>query len=234
MTLIDYFNAFQAVTKAHRFSANARSLYFAILGEFNSLQYPTALKLYNTDLQKLSGINSTSAFDSARTALINANLISHKKQVYSLKDCRNISETIKKEFRNTLESFEKAALVSTSLEVYPEEKDKEKNIKKENTTTAATARAREGFLKEISPKIAETWLNYEGEKLNAGQMIDLYGLEQLYGSDAVVKAIIAASRSNTRPRLSYNFLKAFLENQQKGATTNDQHGKYNRIDICPE
>lgn len=79
MTLIDHFNAFQQVSKLRGFSANVRSLYFAILDEFNALRYPSEIVLENTYLQHLSGIRSTSSFSEARNILINAGLIKFKK-----------------------------------------------------------------------------------------------------------------------------------------------------------
>ena len=88
MNLMDCFNVFQKVSKALRLSPNARSLYIAILGEFNSARYPEALDIPNALLRHLSGINldgkSDSSFQSARNALQNAGLIKHKNQVYKL------------------------------------------------------------------------------------------------------------------------------------------------------
>ncbi len=66
------------------FSANARSLFFAILGEFNAARYPSELILRNGSLQQLSGIRASSSFDAARNALINAGAIKHKREVYRL------------------------------------------------------------------------------------------------------------------------------------------------------
>lgn len=219
MTLIDYFNAFRAVSKIHRLSANARSLYIAILGEFNSLQYPPTLKLQNTDLQHLSGINSTCSFDSARNALINAELISHKKQIYSLKDSRNSLENFQKDFRNSLERVQKDSFNSMSISKNNIEKEKEEEkdaraYTREETTNTAT------FNNLNSAEVQEMWFRCEGERIPGGIAFGLYELEQLHGTASLCKAIMAASQANTQPRLSFNFVKAVLERQQKGESKN--------------
>lgn len=84
MKLLEYFKEFQAVSVGRHFSANARSLYYALLEEFDAAFYPAEMFIRNTRLQDIAGINSTHSFDSARNALINAKLITHKKQYYKL------------------------------------------------------------------------------------------------------------------------------------------------------
>ncbi len=240
MTLIDHFNAFQGLSKRFELSANARSLYFAVLGEFNATQYPMTLKLSNQLLQHLSGITSTHSFDTARTALINAGAIKHKKLVYSLPEHYgkfpeiagklqgNFAETERKFSGNSAEIFGKDSLDSTFLEVYPEEKEKDKNKEKEEkiTTTTATAGAREK-LSTNSEEVKQAWFLAEGENLRGYNALDLIQLENQYGTDAVVNAIHEAHRANTQPRLHYNFLKAVIERRQKGGTRNGGKARNN-------
>ena len=117
MTLIDYFNAFQVLNQGRQFSANARSLYYAVLGEFNSARYPLELKLQNGYLQHLSGIPAASSFDVARNTLINAGVISHKRGVYRLGE---LEKPVEKSWKNDGKS--QAVLNSTKTSI---------NIKKE-------------------------------------------------------------------------------------------------------
>lgn len=232
MTLIDCFNTFQSVSKSLKLSANARSLYYAILGEFNSARYPDTLSITNRVLQDMSGIKAESSFFSARNALANAQLIRHKKQVYQLtpdaamEKLRNrVGVHAESTWSRLGVGLEFSNSTSNSITIPKNRKEIEK--------TTAAARTREGFLKEISPAIAETWFKYEGERLNGGQMLDLYGLEKIYGADAVVDAIIEASRSNKYPRLSYAFLKAVLEKKgRKGGTDSGtvDNSQYAEID----
>lgn len=220
MTLIDYFNAFRAVSKIHRLSANARSLYIAILGEFNSLQYPPTLKLQNTDLQHLSGINSTCSFDSARNALINAELISHKKQIYSLKDSRNILENFQKDFRNSLERVQKDSFSSMSIS----RNSIEKEIKKEeeerayaHATTATPSFKDNGW---VSAEVQEKWFNCESVQMNSATMQKLYPLEQMFGTKALCDAIFEASARNKEAKLTFNYVEKILQSQVKGESKN--------------
>ena len=107
MNLMDCFNAFQKVTKALKLSANARSLYIAILGEFNSARYPAVLNIPNALLRHLSSINlegkSDSSFQSARNALQNAGLIKYKKELYQLTP-NDALEKLQKRFGKLLET----------------------------------------------------------------------------------------------------------------------------------
>ena len=213
LSLIDHFNAFHVRSQEVGLSPNARSLYFAILGEFNKLQYPPHIKLQNTYLQHLSGINSTCSFRSAINALVNSGLISCQKQVYTL-------ETFQKDFRNSSERVSKDSFDSIPMS---ESIEKEKEKEREITTTTATTRARE-VLGTNSEEVKQAWFLSEGEALKGGNAFDMIQLENAYGTEALVNAITAARRANTQPRLTYNFLKAVLERQQKGGKENARAG----------
>ena len=119
MTLIDYFNSFQEVSQRLGLSANARSLYFAILAEFNRLRFPQKLKLTNIYLQQVSSITSSHSFSSARNALQNAGVIRQKKGVYELLSV----ETLRKESGNFAERTRKDF---TGLLTFPQPIKKEK------------------------------------------------------------------------------------------------------------
>ena len=84
MKLTEYLKEFQVVSARNHFSANARSLYLALLLEFDRAFYPEQLFLLNGYLQEISGITATSSLDSARTKLVSCKLITHKKNYYGL------------------------------------------------------------------------------------------------------------------------------------------------------
>lgn len=221
MTLIDYFNAFQVRSQGLGLTANARSLYFAILGEFNKSQYPAQLKLGNAYLQHLSGITSSHSFDSARNTLINSGLVSHKKQVYTLetlgKEQGKLAETLREEQGKSAERFGKASLGIPPSIPMPIEKEKERE--KTKTTTTATARAREGNGAN-SVEVQQMWFRCEGQQIPGSMIYALYELEQLHGTENLCKAILTASQNNKENRLTLNFLKAVLEKQLKGGNKN--------------
>lgn len=84
-----------------------------------------------------------------------------------------------------------------------------------------------------SAEVQATWFKCEGERIPGGVAFGLYDLEKLYGSDSVVKAIIAASQANTQPRLSFNFVKAVLERQRGGNGYGDTRELDSYVDEVP-
>lgn len=238
MSLIDQFNIFQAVSKNLGLSANARSLYIAILGEFNGARYPEALKLSNSLLQDISGINSESSFHSARNALMNAKLVQHKKQVYKLtpndaqskmtqslasvleRPC-NLVESGLEPACNSVEGNVKLACssVGTCLEfsdtvtyttlIPRSRQDKEEKEKLKTNNTNDSARTRE--LTACSEKAAQAWFMAEGRYPHGYDDHNLAYFEQEHGTEKVVEAIRKAQASNTENKLSTNYIKAILE-----------------------
>lgn len=220
MGLIDYFNVFQNITKGLKLSANARSLYIAILGEFNSARYPETLGLANRGLQEISGIRSDSSFHSARNALINAGLIAVKKNFYRL---TATAPSVRAPDKNA--------------ELQSEVTAKEPEVKKFSQES----------LSVNSPEVLKAWYDNKGEKLAGGKALGLIRDEKLYGADAVIKAIETAGTSNNYeeyPQVIYQYYKKILEGQQKGGTdvgsnTTGASGlvdnaQYAGIDICPD
>lgn len=241
MSLIDHFNAFHVRSQELGLTPNARSLYFAILGEFNKMQYPAQIKLQNTYLQHLCGINSTCSFNGARNALINAGIISHKKQIYALgtvsKDSRNSLESVSKESRNTLETFQKdfrnsleSSFSTTTISKNNIEKEKEKEKEREGearartrTTTTTTPNFKDNGW--VSAEVQETWFKYEGEEMNAATMQKLYPLEQMFDTKAVCDAIFEASARNKEAKLTFNFVEKILKDQAKGGKANGRNNE---------
>lgn len=93
----------------------------------------------------------------------------------------------------------------------PHIKTKEGEVEEDAHATATNTP-----LSQNSKAVMDAWLMYEGEKLKGGYALDFIELENTYGTQELVDAIKAAAQSNTRPRLSYNFVKAVLLNQLKG------------------
>lgn len=206
MCLIEQFNAFQTVSEVLELSANTRSVFYAILAEFNRARYPRELKIANIRVQHLSGVTSSHSFETARQTLINAGVIKHKKQVYELCLVREGAGNFSGNERKDSDSA--TSPVSVERE---REREKEKTL----TTTTTTTRAR-SFVSSNSPEVVETWFNCEGEHLRGGNAFGLIELENQYGVETVCAAIIKASQANTEPRLSFNFVKAVLNNMLKG------------------
>lgn len=196
MTLIDYFNAFQAFCTAKNLAPNARVLYYSILGEFNKHRYPNDLEIPNEYLRYLSGLTSAQ-FEKARTVLINHKVIYHKRRHYQL---GNIVKATANDTAFRYELPPRDNVINMKISKQPEP-------------------AKEPMFKDngwVSAKVQEAWFKCEGEEMNGGVMQGLYPLEETFGTLEVCKAILTASQSNTRARLSLPYVRTILENQLKG------------------
>ena len=69
------------------------------------------------------------------------------------------------------------------------------------------------YLSVNSEAVRKTWRECAGENLTGGAAFGMIELENIYGTQTVVDAIIRADQSNTAPRLTFNFVKAVLENR---------------------
>lgn len=78
-TLIDHFRAFHAFSKANDFSMAARSVYFALLGEFNANFWIEELSISDRAMMELSGAKSTATVHDARNILKSAGFIDFRK-----------------------------------------------------------------------------------------------------------------------------------------------------------
>lgn len=235
MNLIDYFNQFEAASEQWHFSANTRSLYIAILSQFNRAFYPAEMYLLNGELQKMSGIFSNSSFDAARGALIASKLITYKKSHYALCAFGNGLENEWKPNGNGVENAKVDFIVQ------------QKEYKRQETiTTTTTAKARTceaeaegvagvagavppeksvkiargngvGESEKISspstnsPEVQQTWFRCTGEAMGSYFAQDMLFLENEVGTEILVQAIVEGYRSNTAPRLSYKFVKAIAQ-----------------------
>ena len=236
MNLIELFNAFQETSERLELGANARSLYFAILAEFNKRQYPSELVLSNVLLQHLSGVKSSHSFDSARNALINAKLIRHSKQRYTL---GKVAESAGKDSGKTAESLRKDSLLFNS--VYSNRVEKEKEKEKTNNNNNDSAGARESVERYLasSRTIAQAWQMANGEYPHGYDDRWLLELETRYGAEKLKEAIETAAASNTAARISINYVRAILERRAANVGDNADSGGsprdnqyYGGDDIC--
>ena len=123
-SLIDYEKGFHIQSKILCLSANARSLYQAILMEFNQEYYPAELPLPSVYLKQISGIHSSSSFINARKTLIEHGFIFCEDQTYRLPR----SEKIQKRFRTASKRKRNAALFTTPhLLELPGKKDRDRD-----------------------------------------------------------------------------------------------------------
>lgn len=197
MTLIDYFNAFQAFSTVKNLSANARVLYYAILGEFNKHRYPDDLQLPNDYLLYLSGISSRSAFETARTSLINHKVIYHKRGHYQL------GNIVKATANDTAIRYELPPRDNVVVMKIPKQAEP----------------AKEPMFKDngwVSAESQKTWFDCEKQEMNSATMQKLYPLEKMFGTKAVCDAILEASARNQRDKLTYNYVEKILQSQVKG------------------
>lgn len=241
MTLIDHFNAFQRVSKTRGFTANVRSLYYALLGEFNELMYPSELVLENTYLQHLSGIRSTSSFDAARGVLINAGLIKYHKinpqrQRYELvephekteaKGFRKSTENEPKMNRKPAESRLGLLTVHNQTKQTPQEKDKDKDAEGDAPAPAT-------MLSVNSKEVLEAWRLWGGQTLYGGHALTLIEYERKYGKAKLLEAIVKAGRADKKGVISLDFLEKILERDAvKFVPTSGKISEYGGVDIAP-
>ena len=108
-SLIDYCRNFHLQSKVLCLSANTRSLYHAILMEFNGSYYPAEMILPNVDLMKISGIHSSSSFNRARQELVENEFIFCEGQTYRLPR----SQKLQQRFRKPAKRRRNAAFLSS-------------------------------------------------------------------------------------------------------------------------
>ena len=241
MTLIDHYNAFQRVSKIQGFTANVRSLYFALLGEFNELRFPSELVLESTYLQHLSGIRSTSSFNEARGVLISAGLIKYHKynsqrQSYALVDtyektevkgCRKSNEP--KANLNRSPSESRLGVLTVPK---PTETDKEKDRNAEGdapapaktdigkgagenavtvTVDAAEKNASAISLSRNSNEVLQAWRDWGGQTLHMAHSMTLIRYEEALGKDKLIALIEKAGSANQKETLDLRYLSKFVE-----------------------
>lgn len=74
-TLIDFTRGFHSLSKELRLSAGVRSLYTALVGEFNEARWPERISFSDRELKTLAGLKSVSTVHEAKLVLKNHNLI---------------------------------------------------------------------------------------------------------------------------------------------------------------
>ena len=79
ITLIDYFRSFHVCSKEYELSATARSVYFALLGEFNAAYWKDELIISDRQMLELSGVKSVATIHDARNLLKSLGFIDFRK-----------------------------------------------------------------------------------------------------------------------------------------------------------
>ena len=84
-SLIDHFRTFHNLSKEYDLSAGARSVYFALLGEFNAAYWPEELRISDRQMQELSGVKSVATIHDARNLLksLNAFELMRKRNLFN-------------------------------------------------------------------------------------------------------------------------------------------------------
>ena len=212
MNLIEEFKAFQEASRRQRLSANARSLYVALLGEFYSAGYVEELALSNVYLQELSGIRSTNSFASARAALQNVGLIHHKKGVYRLQESGKATET---------------GVKGRGFNKYTRTKAKEKDgdgDAREPQPQKFLKAALSGFQKppvELDAGVLEVWKRCEGVEPDYAKAEGLKRFEVRYGADLLKEAILKAKQDDRWGYLTLGYVKLKLEQLREGLPRNE-------------
>ena len=218
MGLIEQFKSFQVRSRQKHLSANSRSLYIALLEEFNAAYFPDEMYFENPYLQQLSGINAASSFDAARTKLINVGLIAHKNRVYRLLDT-GVSAAEKGRGKIVENSWNNRGNSVGVINVEGTEKTETRNqdqpqprVREEVPVDDADA----GTLKilktarNLSEAVKREWLEWNGTPLNMGITLELMNLEEMMGTAALVEQIRNAGRGDKFGRLTIHFLKSCL------------------------
>lgn len=249
-SLAEYFQAFHSYAYENTLTANARALYYTILGEFNNAYWKRSeLSKSVRELRVIGGFKSESIVQRAKAQLGNENILQISKNkngdVYRLVEPaewknskipivtdeernRNAIGTQSEQMGNTCGTLEGVSNYACAKD-NKDSKDKE-DIKNFFTTAATATRTREGKRSVNSAEVQQAWFDCEGEKLKGGVAFGLIDLENEYGTQVLIDAIFAAHQANSRPRLSFNFVKAVLENRQKG---DKPRGKIIRLDSVP-
>lgn len=217
MKLTDYFKAFRVASKCMGFSANTRSLYYALLELFDENYYPAELYIKNVYLQARSGITSTSSFDRARDMLINNKLITCHKQTYGLKLDGNSVEREQKGDGKVLES--RLSPINN--------KKNNTNTNTDTTKTPPTAGVR------VSDEVLKAWADANGIRLKGDYALKMAEYEQRLGIQKLLALIKKAGSNNSRECISLQYLEAYIFNELKEKKRAELSEDYGAIDEVP-
>lgn len=224
-SLIDHFRTFHSLSKEYDLSAGARSVYFALLGEFNAAYWPDELRISDRQMQELSGVKSVATVHDARNLLKSLKLIDfrkgkNRKTIYRLLTDRiaNTAQTpiaeLSEHRPNTCQTLDER----TGLFPIPAcAREDVKTLDLKTSSSVSATRARE-TLSSVPPKaemdIHEVWEYETGYRLTGSVA---YELEELAKSDfeGVRQAIIAAVKSKDTARVRYNHFRAIYDGTKK-------------------
>lgn len=224
--LIELFKDFHSQAVEGKYPASVRALYNFLLGELNARFWATdELSYSERELASLVGVSKSAIHETVRYLcdrgwIKTSRNKSRTRTFFKVLTAQSTVGSLRAGTGQSVGSFG----VSNYTRV-KDVKDKEDKKDKKNSSPTATTRTREKRSTN-SEEVEQTWFECEGERLKGGVALGLIELENEYGTTAVVDAILEAHRSNSRPRLSFNFVKAVLENQQKGVR---QRGRFDNV-----
>ena len=249
-TLIDFLNGFQSLKRIKSFSATTQSVYYSILWEFHSAEFPATLDITTRGLQQLAGVKSVSTTHECRNVLKNHRLIDFKTQngitTYRLltEHLPNTDRTLTEHQPNTSRTAESAfglvsctpnasknAAAEPAKESSPHTPFKEKSLSDNNHYDNNHYDNNyldnpPGNNEDKVDELVELWEAAGGSKLNQLLLSKLASLLDTYAYETIKVAINQASESNnSKYGFSFKFLTSILESEKKPERGGEKNGK---------
>lgn len=242
--LIDHFRMFHELSKEYELSASARSVYFALLGEFNAAFWPDELKISDRSMLELSGVKSTATVHDARNLLKLMNLIDfrkgkNRKTIYKILNKARDKQSENTNRTPTESSNEQSALFLMSscglVGKTEDERQSQPPPPREGQTTKrgllSVSKNEENAEEYDIDEIVEEWTESPCfSKLDFELITEIANLVKKHGKAKVKEAMGKAKRANNnRNGVSFAFFKAILEKEsEKGGEKNeeDPRGKW--------
>ena len=212
-TLIDHFNGFEIMSQGKNFSGGVRSVYYAILAQFNRRGYPAELSLSTRDLKELAGLKSVATVQECRNVLKNHRLIDFK-TVKGISVYRLLTEHLTDSRRTATAGF--------NMRAGGESRPKTEDFLKNNNDTRTRELKESNELKAVDAQehaseldaILDEWQTSGCfAKLDFQLISELDALLKKLGVSAIREAMDKAKRSNNnRNGVSFSYFKAVLEN----------------------
>lgn len=196
-TLIDFTRGFHSLSKELILSAGVRSLYTALVGEFNEARWPERISFSDRELKTLAGLKSVSTVHEAKLVLKNHNLIdftttrgAQGRSEYQLRTehLPNIKIDSTEHYPNNDRTItEHCSRFSVTQNPSLREDERQK--------TEGGAGARES----VSEDVFKVWAGEMPRPLTASEKYTLAEFEETYGISKVKSAIITVRRNRHYP-----------------------------------
>ena len=214
-SLIDFVRAFHAYSKKHELTANTRSLYYALLGEFNAGFWSQELCFSDRTMQTLAGVKSLHGIHDAKSALKMMGLIDfrpgkNRKTIYKL-----CTEHLANTWRTPAEHLPNTAgTLGASSNIRTREDLKTLDLKTLDLSTTTTSTRVRDF-QELDD-ILEYWeRDLRGGRLSFEHQSQIAAWLDQHGVEWVKGLMKEASDANSTG-LNFKFLRAVLERREKG------------------